>query len=93
MDNPARSFISKIGGYDAVALSLSKAPQTVHSAMQSGVLPAAWYDALCTLAKAGGVEAPPRSLFSFLQLTTASNADCGSGCGFNSGDRLHERAS
>lgn len=65
--NP-REFIDALGGYRAVASGLKKKHTTVHSHMQAGVLPAAWYDALCRLARDHDKEEPPRSLFSFLQL-------------------------
>lgn len=68
MDTPTRTFISALGGYQKVAKSLRKKPQTVHTAMQSGVFPAAWYDAFCELARKASVEEPPRTLFSFLDL-------------------------
>lgn len=66
-ENP-REFIDALGGYRAVATGLKKKHTTVHSHMQAGVLPAAWYDALCRLAKSRGKAEPPRSLFSFLQI-------------------------
>jgi hypothetical protein len=65
--NP-REFIHALGGYRAVAAELTKKHTTVHSHMQAGVLPAAWYDALCKLARDGGKEEPQRALFSFLQV-------------------------
>ncbi|MEL6648020.1 MAG: hypothetical protein AAFQ05_09980 [Pseudomonadota bacterium] len=57
-----------LGGYQKVAKSLKKKPQTVHTAMQSGVFPAAWYAAFCELADKASLDQPPRSLFSFLDL-------------------------
>lgn len=66
-ENP-REFIGALGGYRAVALALSKTHTTVHSHMQAGVLPAAWYDALCQMARDASLEEPPRSMFSFLQI-------------------------
>jgi hypothetical protein len=68
MDTPARKFVKSLGGYQAVADSLNKKPQTVHTAMQSGVFPAAWYDALCKIAIESHQKEPPRALFSFLQV-------------------------
>jgi hypothetical protein len=65
--NP-REFIDALGGYRVVAAELTKKHTTVHSHMQAGVLPAAWYDALCKLACHGGKEEPQRGLFSFLQV-------------------------
>jgi len=68
MDTPTRTLISALGGYQAVAKALKKKPQTVHTAMQSGVFPAAWYDAFCALAQSAAIDEPPRSLFSFIDL-------------------------
>jgi hypothetical protein len=68
MDTPTRTFISALGGYQAVAKCLKKKPQTVHTAMQSGIFPAAWYDAFCELARGASIAEPPRSLFSFIDL-------------------------
>jgi len=65
--NP-REFIDALGGYRAVAQGLKKKHTTVHSHMQAGTLPAAWYDALCQMAATQGKDEPPRTLFSFLQL-------------------------
>ncbi len=66
-ENP-REFVDALGGYRAVAVALKKKHTTVHSHMQDGAFPAAWYDALCKLAKEHGGEEPPRSMFSFLKL-------------------------
>lgn len=66
-DNP-KPFIAALGGYRAVARALRKTHTTVHSHMQAGVLPAAWYDALCQMAFDASLEEPPRSMFSFLQI-------------------------
>lgn len=74
METPTRTFISALGGYQAVAKSLKKKPQTVHTAMQSGIFPAAWYDAFCELAKAALVDEPPRSLFSFIDIAKVKAA-------------------
>lgn len=63
-----RDFIVALGGYRLVAGRLGKGRTTVHTHMQSGVLPAAWYNALCTLALEKGVEQPSRALFSFLSM-------------------------
>ena len=93
MDHDARNFIAALGGYRSVASALSKRGTTVHIAMQAGVFPASWYDALCKLAKASGIDAPERSLFSFLQLAASGDADGGSFDEVNLGDRLHEHAS
>jgi hypothetical protein len=68
MDKPTRTVIAALGGYQAVARFLHKKPSTVHTAMQSGVLPAAWYDALCQMSFDASLEEPPRSMFSFLQI-------------------------
>ena len=65
-DNP-REFITALGGYRTVASRLAKKPTTVHSHMQAGTLPAAWYDALCQIAREDGLEEPARDLFSFLR--------------------------
>jgi hypothetical protein len=65
--NP-KEFIGALGGYRAVALALGKTHTTVHSHMQAGVLPAAWYAALCRMARDASLEEPPRSMFSFLQI-------------------------
>ena len=74
MDTPTRTFISALGGYQAVAKCLKKKPQTVHTAMQSGVFPAAWYDAFCELARGASIDEPPRSLFSFIDLAKGEAA-------------------
>jgi hypothetical protein len=68
METPTRTLISALGGYQTVAKALNKKPQTVHTAMQSGIFPAAWYDAFCELARGASIEEPPRSLFSFIDL-------------------------
>ncbi|WP_299084166.1 hypothetical protein [uncultured Ruegeria sp.] len=68
MDTPTRTFVSSLGGYQEVAKALRKKPQTIHTAMQAGVFPSAWYDALCQMAREAKLQEPPRSLFSFLQL-------------------------
>jgi len=68
MYSDAREFIIALGGYRSVAVRLDKKPTTVHSHIQAGVLPAAWYDALCQMADKHGKDEPQRSLFSFLQL-------------------------
>ena len=65
--NP-REFIDALGGYRAVAAELTKKHTTVHSHMQAGVFPAAWYDAFCELARGASIDEPPRSLFSFINL-------------------------
>ena len=66
MESPARKFIASIGGYQAVALAIGKKPTTVHTAMQAGVFPAAWFLALCDLAERAEVSAPDMTLFSFI---------------------------
>ncbi len=63
-----RDLIEALGGYRAVAARLNKRPTTVHTHMQDGVMPAAWYDALCHLARERDVPEPKRELFSFLQV-------------------------
>lgn len=63
-----RDFITALGGYRSVASHLGKGATTVHTHMQAGKLPAAWYDALCRLAGQKGVAMPSRSLFTFLAL-------------------------
>lgn len=68
MYTDARDFIAALGGYRAVASRLAKKPTTVHSHMQAGTLPAAWYAALCQMARDDGIQDPPRALFSFLKL-------------------------
>ena len=67
MAQTPRDLIEALGGYRKVAARLGKKPTTVHTHMQSGVLPAAWYDVLCRLAREDGIEEPPRAMFSFLQ--------------------------
>lgn len=66
-ENP-REFIDTLGGYRAVATELKKKHTTVHSHMQAGVLPAAWYDALCQMAREAQKAEPDRCLFSFLKI-------------------------
>ncbi|WP_226550830.1 hypothetical protein [Celeribacter naphthalenivorans] len=68
MAHDVRSFISDLGGYRSVALRLGKKPTTVHTHMQAGALPAAWYDALCDLARELGKAEPKRAFFSFVPL-------------------------
>jgi hypothetical protein len=68
MYESAKEFVDALGGYRFVALELKKKHTTVHSHIQAGVLPAAWYDALCQLARDAKKAEPQRSLFSFLQL-------------------------
>ncbi|TDK51153.1 hypothetical protein [Antarcticimicrobium luteum] len=63
-----RDLIQALGGYRAVALRLNKKPTTVHTHMQDGVMPAAWYDAICQMAREQQVAEPPRALFSFLKV-------------------------
>ena len=63
-----RDLISKLGGYREVAARLDKGPTTVHSQMQAGRLPAAWYPAICQLAHEKKLPEPATSLFSFLAL-------------------------
>lgn len=72
MAHDVRTLISNLGGYRSVALRLGKKPTTVHTHMQVGVLPAAWYDALCALACELGQDAPERGLFSFVPLVPLS---------------------
>jgi hypothetical protein len=69
MKNDTRKLIMDLGGYREVATRLGKGPTTVHSHMQSGALPASWYDVLCSLASERGMTNPPKKLFSFLHLT------------------------
>lgn len=47
---------------------ITKKPTTIHSAMQAGVFPAAWYDGFCALARAEAISEPNRELFNFLKL-------------------------
>ena len=68
MYGDTREFIAALGGYRSVAIRLNKKPTTVHSHMQAGSLPAAWYDALCQMAREAQKAEPDRRLFSFLQL-------------------------
>ncbi|KIC09832.1 hypothetical protein RA19_13780 [Leisingera sp. ANG-M1] len=63
-----RDLILALGGYRSVAKRLGKKPTTVHTHMQAGALPAAWYDAICTLAREKGMAEPSRTLFSFLSV-------------------------
>lgn len=72
MTKDAKELITNLGGYRSVALRLGKKPTTVHTHMQVGVLPAAWYDALCVLACELGQDAPERGLFSFVPLVPLS---------------------
>ena len=72
MTYDAKEFITNLGGYRSVALRLGKKPTTVHTHMQAGVLPAAWYDALCGLACELGQDTPERVLFSFVPLVPRS---------------------
>jgi hypothetical protein len=64
----ARKFINDLGGYRSVAARIGKSGTTVHTHMQVGTLPPAWYVALCDVALERGVALPARSLFSFLEL-------------------------
>lgn len=75
MDTPTRTFIFALGGYQIVAKALKKKPQTVHTAMQSGKFPAAWYDALCELARNMSIKEPLRELFSFVELAEVKLAE------------------
>lgn len=68
MEINTHTYIAALGGYKNVADLIGKSPQTVNTHMQDGVLPSAWYDALCGLAKRLGIAEPPRELFSFLKL-------------------------
>ena len=68
MHTDTRAFITALGGYRSVATRLGKKPTTVHSHMQSGVMPAAWYDAFCRMADIDGIAQPRRDLFSFLKV-------------------------
>lgn len=68
MENDVRTLISNLDGYKAVSMRLGKRPTTVHTHMQAGVLPAAWYDALCALSVEAGHKPPSRSMFSFVSL-------------------------
>ena len=63
-----REFITALGGYRSVARRIDKRPTTVHSHMQSGSLPSAWYPALCMLAREQKIQEPDRCLFSFLKI-------------------------
>ncbi|MEH6833987.1 MULTISPECIES: hypothetical protein [Falsihalocynthiibacter] len=74
MDTPTRTFVAALGGYQAVAGSLKKKPQTVHTAMQSGSFPASWYIVFCALAQNIGIDEPPRSMFSFVELAGLEDA-------------------
>ncbi|WP_421054013.1 hypothetical protein [Leisingera sp. D0M16] len=69
-----RDYIEALGGYRAVAKRLGKRHTTVHTHMQAGALPAAWYDALCLMAHEKGIAEPPRSLFSFLTVERRAEA-------------------
>ena len=69
-----RNLINELGGYRAVAARLGKRPTTVHTHMQAGVLPAAWYDALCVMAAEAEVCEPNRGLFSFLAVASENDA-------------------
>lgn len=74
MYTDARDFIFQLGGYRSVATRLKKRPTTVHSHMQAGVLPAAWYPALCSVASEFKVAEPQRELFSFIELPERDDA-------------------
>ncbi|AVO37368.2 carph-isopro domain-containing protein [Pukyongiella litopenaei] len=63
-----RDLIEALGGYRAVAARLGKRPTTVHTHMQAGTLPTAWYDALCQMAREANIPEPKRELFSFLKI-------------------------
>lgn len=67
MAHTPRDLITSLGGYRTVADRIGKKPTSVHSQMQSGVLPAAWYDIICHLAREDGLPEPPRSMFGFLR--------------------------
>lgn len=68
MRSDVREIVAAFGGYRKVAERLGKRPTTVHSHMQSGVMPAAWYDAFCRMADIDGIAQPRRDLFSFLKV-------------------------
>jgi hypothetical protein len=72
MNIKLKTFIADVGGYKTVAKRLGKQPTTVHTHMQTGVLPASWYEAVCALADEVGVARPQRHLFSFVQLLSCS---------------------
>lgn len=67
METP-RELVEALGGYRSVASRLGKKPTTVHTQMQSGAFPAAWYDAMCKLSNEACLPEPNRSLFSFVVL-------------------------
>jgi hypothetical protein len=62
------AIIIRLGGYRALAHRLGRKPTTVHSAIRSGRLPSAWYDALCQICAREGLAEPERELFRFLRL-------------------------
>lgn len=62
------AIIEPLGGYRELARRLGRKPTTVHSAIRSGRLPSAWYDALCQLCAREGLAEPERELFRFLRL-------------------------
>lgn len=68
MREDVRDFVAALGGYRAVATRIGKKPTTVHTHMQSGALPPAWYDAACKMAAEAGLPEPSRDLFSFAQI-------------------------
>ena len=70
-----RELIKALGGYRAVADRLNKKPTTVHTHMQGGKMPAAWYDALCRMAREKGVPEPSRSMFSFIKMDVPDRKD------------------
>lgn len=68
MDNSVKDLISDFGGYRNVAVRLGKQPTTVHTHMQGGALPAAWFNALCDMAREFERDEPDRDLFTFIPL-------------------------
>lgn len=74
MDNRARDLIDSLGGYRTVARRIGKRSTTVHTQMQTGTLPASWFDAICLLAAEAGVPEPSREVFSFIALTEPGEA-------------------
>ncbi|MFV0383664.1 hypothetical protein [Paracoccus sp. (in: a-proteobacteria)] len=70
-----RTIIDSLGGSQAVARQIGKRPTTVYTHVQSGVLPAAWYDAMCSLCETMGMPEPDRGIFSFLKIPGHGDTD------------------
>lgn len=64
MSTDARTFIDSLGGYRTVAEKLGRPTSTVHTWCRKGI-PSSRFIQLSELAGQVGVDAPPRTAFSF----------------------------